>query len=96
MTVSALGAAPRNLARTKADILEVATEHFAHNGYFGARADEITAKTSTVHVAVTALANFRITHEATGSHPSLSFSLIRDRSAGFVIGCHARICRLAV
>lgn len=37
----------RDLTRTKADILAVATQHFARKGYFGARVDEIAAETAT-------------------------------------------------
>lgn len=37
----------RDLNRTKADILHVATEHFMRRGYFGARVDEIAAETAT-------------------------------------------------
>ena len=39
--------ASRDLARTRAEILEVATQHFARLGFFGARVDEIAAETST-------------------------------------------------
>src|ERR1044072_8432215 len=37
----------RDAERTRADILAVATEEFAQNGYAGARVDEIAAKTRT-------------------------------------------------
>ena len=37
----------RDLDRTRADILRVATEHFTNTGYFGARVDEIAAETAT-------------------------------------------------
>jgi AcrR family transcriptional regulator len=37
----------RDADRTRADILEVATEEFADNGYSGARVDEIAARTRT-------------------------------------------------
>src|SRR5919107_2222224 len=37
----------RDAARTKREILEVATSEFADQGYAGARVDEIAAKTST-------------------------------------------------
>src|SRR5512132_4318711 len=39
--------AGRDSARTRAEILDVATREFADNGYAGARVDEIAAKTST-------------------------------------------------
>lgn len=39
--------APRDLERTKADILDVATQHFTRNGFYGARVDEIAEETST-------------------------------------------------
>jgi len=44
--VSASRTAPRDLARTEAEILEVATEHFTRTGYYGARIDEIAAQIS--------------------------------------------------
>ncbi|SDN44482.1 transcriptional regulator, TetR family [Klenkia soli] len=37
----------RDAERTRAEILAVATEEFAHSGYAGARVDVIAAKTST-------------------------------------------------
>jgi AcrR family transcriptional regulator len=37
----------RDAERTRADILDVATEEFADNGYSGARVDEIAARTRT-------------------------------------------------
>jgi len=37
----------RDAERTRAEIIEVATREFAHQGYAGARVDEIAAKTST-------------------------------------------------
>lgn len=37
----------RDIARTQAEILRVATEHFTRSGYFGARVDEIAAETAT-------------------------------------------------
>jgi AcrR family transcriptional regulator len=37
----------RDAERTRADILAVATEEFAQNGYSGARVDEIAARTRT-------------------------------------------------
>ncbi|MEV0701710.1 TetR/AcrR family transcriptional regulator [Saccharopolyspora sp. NPDC050389] len=37
----------RDAERTRAEILEVATEEFADKGYAGARVDEIAARTST-------------------------------------------------
>lgn len=37
----------RDAARTQADLLTVATEEFARIGYFGARVDEIAAKSAT-------------------------------------------------
>ncbi|OYO16593.1 TetR family transcriptional regulator [Enemella dayhoffiae] len=37
----------RDAARTRSDILAVATDEFAANGYSGARVDEIAAKTRT-------------------------------------------------
>ena len=37
----------RDSERTRADILDVATEEFATNGYGGARVDEIAARTRT-------------------------------------------------
>ena len=37
----------RDLDRTRADILAVATAHFARSGFFGARIDEIAAETAT-------------------------------------------------
>ncbi|WP_239160680.1 TetR/AcrR family transcriptional regulator [Virgisporangium ochraceum] len=46
MTVSA-PERQRDAERTRADILEVATEEFADNGYSGARVDEIAARTRT-------------------------------------------------
>jgi AcrR family transcriptional regulator len=39
--------AVRDAERTRADILEVATEEFAHRGYSGARVDEIASRTRT-------------------------------------------------
>ena len=44
--MSASRTAPRDLARTEAEILEVATEHFTRTGYYGARIDEIAAQIS--------------------------------------------------
>lgn len=38
---------PRDAARTRAEILDVATREFATKGYTGARVDEIAARTST-------------------------------------------------
>jgi AcrR family transcriptional regulator len=43
----AVPAAGRDAARTRAEILDVATHEFADNGYAGARVDEIAAKTRT-------------------------------------------------
>jgi AcrR family transcriptional regulator len=37
----------RDAGRTRADILDVATQEFADNGYSGARVDEIAARTRT-------------------------------------------------
>lgn len=37
----------RNAARARAELLQVATEEFARVGYYGARVDEIAAKSST-------------------------------------------------
>ena len=37
----------RDADRTRTEILEVATEEFAHRGYDGARVDEIAARTRT-------------------------------------------------
>ena len=37
----------RDLDRTRADILRVATAHFTETGFFGARVDEIAAETAT-------------------------------------------------
>lgn len=45
--VDAAGEATRDLARTKEEILRVASEHFTRVGYYGARVDEIAAETST-------------------------------------------------
>ena len=39
--------ASRNLDRTRANILEVATDHFARTGFHGARVDEIANETAT-------------------------------------------------
>lgn len=44
--MSASRTAPRDLARTEAEILKVATEHFTRTGYYGARIDEIAAQIS--------------------------------------------------
>ncbi|MEU6161210.1 TetR/AcrR family transcriptional regulator [Streptomyces sp. NPDC047130] len=41
------GGRVRDAARTRAEILEVATEEFARAGYAGARVDEIAARTRT-------------------------------------------------
>src|SRR4051794_4184305 len=38
---------PRGPDRTRAEILDVATEHFAEHGYSGARVDEIAEQTRT-------------------------------------------------
>ena len=40
-------ARPRDLQRTEAEILRVATERFADVGYYGARVDDIATRTST-------------------------------------------------
>ena len=48
--ISAKAVAPRqrrDAAKTRADLLAVATEEFARVGYFGARVDEIAARTAT-------------------------------------------------
>lgn len=45
--MSTAPAASRDLGRTRAEILDVATQHFARLGYFGARVDDIAAETST-------------------------------------------------
>ncbi|GAB7046187.1 TetR/AcrR family transcriptional regulator [Catenuloplanes indicus] len=37
----------RDAARTRAEIIDVATDEFAHRGYAGARVDEIAARTRT-------------------------------------------------
>jgi AcrR family transcriptional regulator len=50
MTTAAVSASPnrlRDAARTRAEILEVATAEFAAHGYHGARVDEIAALTRT-------------------------------------------------
>ncbi|GGW09945.1 TetR family transcriptional regulator [Streptomyces capoamus] len=41
------GGRPRDAARTRAEILDVATQEFARAGYDGARVDEIAARTRT-------------------------------------------------
>jgi AcrR family transcriptional regulator len=38
---------PRNAAKAKADLLDVATEIFARHGYYGARVDDIADKSTT-------------------------------------------------
>ncbi|MFT3876694.1 MAG: TetR family transcriptional regulator [Propioniciclava sp.] len=45
--MSTAPAASRDLGRTRAEILEVATQHFARLGYYGARVDDIASETST-------------------------------------------------
>ena len=42
--VDAAGEATRDLARTKEEILRVASEHFTRVGYYGARVDEIAGR----------------------------------------------------
>jgi AcrR family transcriptional regulator len=47
MIQQAVGERPRNAARTRAEILDVATSEFARRGFAGARVDEIAAQTTT-------------------------------------------------
>ena len=64
--------ASRNLDRTRANILEVATDHFARNGFHGARVDEIADETVTTK---------RMVHYCFGSKAGLFSACLRAEHA---------------
>jgi AcrR family transcriptional regulator len=66
----------RDAARTKAEILDVATREFARAGYDGARVDEIAARTRTTK---------RMIYYYFGGKEQL-FTAVLERAYGVILG----------